>query len=142
MKEADDFNAVLKESINVDFEVEQQSRYFTSFGVQRNPTIGDGNCLFRAISVSLYSHQNNHLQLRNLAVDTLRGLFQNYFLEGRGTPEEQINVLSQPNTYAGQESILALSMALNINILVTFGSDTLDNPVTTYENTFSDGEQP
>lgn len=78
-------------------------------------------------------------------MDTLRGnvgIFQNYFLEDRGTPEEQINLLGQPNTYAGQESILALSMALDINILVTFGSDNLDNPVTTYENTFSNGEQP
>ena len=96
----------------MDSEMQQQSRYFSSFGLQRNPIIGDGNCLFRAISFSLYGHQNNHLQLRNLAVDTLRGnigLFQDYFLEDGGTPEYQINLLSQPNTFEGQESILALS---------------------------------
>ena len=40
----------------MDSEMQQQSRYFSSFGLQRNPIIGDGNCLFRAISFSLYGH--------------------------------------------------------------------------------------
>jgi hypothetical protein len=75
-----DFNVVLMESINVDSEVEQQSRYFSSYGLQRNPIIGDGNCLFRAISFFLYGHQNSHLQLRDLAMDTLRGNVQCRFI--------------------------------------------------------------
>lgn len=41
-------------------------------------------------------------------------VFQNYFLDDAGTIDEQINRLGQQYTYAGQESILALSMALNI----------------------------
>ena len=54
-------------------------------------------------------------------------------------PEEQINILAQPNRYAGQESILALSMALNIDILVTFGGDQQSPSVTTLHNSFSQG---
>jgi hypothetical protein len=108
--------------------------------------IRDGNCLFRAISFSLYGHQNNHLQLRNLAVDTLRGnigLFQDYFLEDRGTPEYQIDLLSQPNTFKGQESILALSNGIRSKYTCNiWRCNTPDNPVTTYENTFSDGDHP
>ena len=92
---------------------------------------------------SLYGYQNNHLQLRNLAVETLRGnvdFFQNYFLEESIMPEEQINILAQPNRYAGQESILALSMALNIDILVTFGGDQQSPSITTLHNSFSQGQ--
>ncbi|XP_062604065.1 uncharacterized protein LOC134265856, partial [Saccostrea cucullata] len=141
--QAENFNKILKSYSDSDVEFEQQNRYLSSFGLQRNAIVGDGNCLFRSISFSLYGNQDNHLQLRNLAVDTLRGnmvLFQNYFLQDPGTPEEQINNLGRPNSYAGQECILALSMALDINILVTLGGDVQNNPVSTYENTFSQGQ--
>jgi hypothetical protein len=57
----------------LDDEYEQQNRYLATFGLQRNPIVGDGNCLFRAISFSLFGHEDNHLQLRNMAVETLRG---------------------------------------------------------------------
>jgi hypothetical protein len=85
----------------MDSEMQHQSKYFSSFGLQRKPIIGDGNCLFWAISFSLFGHQDNHLQLQNLAVDTFRGnvgLFQDYFHEDGGMPEYQINILSQPTT--------------------------------------------
>ena len=114
-----------------------------SFGLQKNPIIGDGNCLFISISFSLNGHQDNHVQLRNLAVDTLRGnvtLFRDYFMDGSGPALEQIDHLGQLNTYAGQECILALAMALRINILVTVGGD-LHNCVATYESTFP-SDQP
>ena len=57
----------------LDDEYEQQNRYLATFGLQRNPIVGDGNCFFRAISFSLFGHEDNHLQLRNMAVETLRG---------------------------------------------------------------------
>jgi hypothetical protein len=41
-----------------------------------------------------------------------------------------------PSTYAGQECILALAMALNRNIMVTVSGD-LNNRVATYENSFT-----
>ncbi|XP_061184435.1 uncharacterized protein LOC133192444 [Saccostrea echinata] len=141
--QAENFNKILKSYSDSDVEFEEQNRYLASFGLQWNAIVGDGNCLFRSISFSLYGHQDNHLHLRNLAVDTLRGnmvFFQNYFLQDTGTPEEQISNLGQPNSYAGQECILALSMALNINILVTLGGDVPNNQVSTYENTFSQGQ--
>ena len=110
-----------------------------TFGLQRNPIVGDGNCLFRAISFSLFGHEDNRLQLRNMAVETLRGnidIFRDYFSDGPGTAEEQIDHFGQPSTYAGQECILALAMALNRNIMVTVGGD-LNNRVAAYENSFT-----
>ena len=101
--------------------------------------VGDGNCLFRAISFSLFGHQDNHLQLRNMAVETLRGnidIFRDYFIDGPGTAEEQIDHFGQPSTYAGQEWIITLTMALNRNIMVTVGGD-LNNRVATYKNSFT-----
>ena len=70
---------------------------------------------------------------------TLRGnidIFRDYFIDGPGTAEEQIDHFGQPSTYAGQECILALAMALNRNIMVTVGGD-LNNRVATYENSFT-----
>ena len=92
----------------MDTEIARQDRYLSSFGLHRNYIVGDGNCLFRAISYSLYGHQNYHQQLRQLAVQTLRANideFADYFLNDRGTPIEQIQRLGQLYTYAGQECI-------------------------------------
>ena len=139
----EDVKAVLQIQNEADLEYQYQNKYLSSFGLQRNPIIGDGNCLFRSISFSLYDHQDHHLQLRNSAVETLRGnedFFQNHFLEESITPEEQINIVAQPNRYAGQESILALSMALNIDILVTFGGDQQSPSVTLLHNSLSPGQ--
>ena len=71
--------------------------------------------LHRAISYSLYGHENNHLQLRYLAVDTLSqniDLFQNYFYADEANPSSNyiishLNSLRQPGTFAGQEYLLA-----------------------------------
>jgi hypothetical protein len=44
-----------------------------------------------------------------MAVETLRGnidIFRDYFIDGPGTAEEQIEHFGQPSTYAGQECIL------------------------------------
>lgn len=131
---------VIRNYQQMDSEVERQDRYLRTFGLQRVSIMGDGNCLFRAVSFSLYGHQNNHAYLRNLAVDTLRANiaeFSDYFLSDRGTALEQINRLGQPNTYAGQECIYALAKALNINILVTFGGDDSSSEVITMENSFT-----
>ena len=57
-----------------------------------------------------------------MAVETLRGnidIFRDYFIDGPGTAEKQIDHFGQPSTYARQECILALAMALNRNIMVT-----------------------
>jgi hypothetical protein len=137
--QTEDFSRILQQYDILDDEYEQQNRYLATFGLQRNPIVGDGNCLFRAISFSLFGHEDNHLQLRNMAVETLRGnidIFRDYFIDGPGTAEEQIDHFGQPSTYAGQECILALAMALNRNIMVTVGGD-LNNRVATYENSFT-----
>jgi hypothetical protein len=76
-------------------------------------------------SVVLSQTHNDHHQL-----------VRDYFIDGPGTAEEQIDHVGQPSTYAGQKSILALAMPLNRNIMVTVGGD-LNNRVATYENSFT-----
>lgn len=75
------------------------NRHLSSFGLQRYTIISDGNFLFRSISFSLNGHQDIHQELRNLAVETLRGnvyVFQNYFLDedDEGKPDEHNTVLA------------------------------------------------
>ena len=108
-------------------EILAQDNYLQNRGLCRHPILGDGNCLFRAISHSLYESQQHHQPLRNLAIDTInanRHIFQHYNFTGNGQMNEDENQtylhnLRQPNTFAGQESIMALAFALNINIQVT-----------------------
>ena len=135
---------ILRQFNESDLEYQNQKKYLSSFGLQRNPIIGDGNCLFRSIS----SHyMATKITISSLKIQqqkhALRGnvdFFKNYFLEESIKPEEQINILAQPNRYAGQESILVLSVALNIDILVTFGGDQQSPSITTLHNSFSQGQ--
>ncbi len=39
---------------------------------QRFDIEGDGNCLFRAVSLYLYRHQNCHMKIRSESVDYVR----------------------------------------------------------------------
>ena len=45
---------------------------FASRGLYSENVIGDGNCLFRAISYSLHNHENKHFILRQSVVHYLR----------------------------------------------------------------------
>ena len=57
-----------------DIELVRQDFYLAAYGLFGQPITEHrhGHCLFRAISFSLYGHKDNHLQLRNLGVDTLK----------------------------------------------------------------------
>lgn len=82
---------VIRNYQQIDLEVERQDKYLRTFGLQRVSIMDDGNYLFRAVSFSLYGHQNNHAYLRKLAVDTLRANiaeFSDYFLSDKGTALE------------------------------------------------------
>ena len=133
---------------NQSLEVIRQDNYLTQYGLYRNNIIGDGNCLFRSISHSLYGHENQHAILRDMAIQTIVqniDLFADYFYPNDTSQtnyiEQEISRLSQMNTFAGQECILALAKALNINILVTMGGDDSSPEVRTLEHSFSHDSQ-
>ena len=90
-----DFSRILQQYNILDDEYEQ-NRYLATFDLQRNPIVGDGNCLFRAISFSLFGHQDNHLQLRNMAVETLRGnidMLRDYFIDALVLQKNNLTIL-------------------------------------------------
>jgi len=133
----------MREENDPEFEaylMEQESitTYLSSFGLTRQKTGGDGNCLFRAISRQLYNHENKHAWLRELVIRTIRknfAFYANFFLDDDFTLES----LGNDGIYAGQESLLALSEALNINILVTLVNN---GNVVTIENNHPDNLKP
>ncbi|XP_048735607.2 uncharacterized protein LOC125651055 [Ostrea edulis] len=123
----------------------RQDEYLTLYGLHRQPIVGDGNCLFRSVSLALYGNQNHHQELRNAAIHEIEqnlDVFHMFFYHSNGNqmtyPEiqQELNNLRQLGTFAGQESILAMSRHFGINLLVTVGGDQ-DNPeVVTLEHDF------
>ena len=82
----------------------------------------DGNCLFREKSLQLYGTEDHFDRLRALAVSTIRSnyqFYQHFFLDDDFT----LDSLSRNAVYAGQESILALSQAMDMTIQVTMVND-------------------
>nr|XP_022334767.1 uncharacterized protein LOC111131491 [Crassostrea virginica] len=127
-------------------EVVRQDEYLQEYGLYRTDIVGDGNCLFRAVSFGLYGTEDFHLTLRNLAVDHIEQNlddFRFYLFDDNANPMSDLEVqryltsLSTPGTFAGQESILALSRVLSINILVTIGGDSQNPEVRTLEHNFA-----
>ena len=124
-------------------EVQRQDEYLQEYNLYRTDIVGDGNCLYRAISFCLYGTEVYHSSLRKLAVDHIEQNVDDFrfylcddpsnstlILEG----QSYLASLRQPGSFAGQESILALSKVLSINILVTIGGDSQNPQVKTLEH--------
>ncbi|XP_062599776.1 uncharacterized protein LOC134261354 isoform X2 [Saccostrea cucullata] len=152
---SDPAHAVIDKVINNEFQLQtldeteleltRQDEYLAIYGLYRQPIVGDGNCLFRSVSFSLYGNQDHHQELRNLAIQEIEqnlDIFRLYFFNPNGVPmndleiQQELRNLRQLGTFAGQESIFALSRYFGVNILVTVGGD-LDHPeVATLEHDF------
>ena len=123
----------------------RQDEYLALYGLYRQPIIGDGNCLFRSVSLGLYGSQDHHQELRTIAINEIEqnlDLFRNFFYDSNGNAmseqeiHRELNNLRTLGTFAGQESILALSRYFSINILVTVGGDEDNQDVITLEHDF------
>lgn len=72
---------------NSERERTRQDEYLASYGLYRQPIIGDGNCLFRSVSLALFGNQDHHQELRNIAINEIEqnlGLFRNFFFHDNG----------------------------------------------------------
>lgn len=106
------------------------------FGLIRRRVLGDGNCLFRAISFVLLGDENSYDDLRATATEYMREhpeQFQDFFHPENAATDphqymlQEIDRLSRNGVYAGQESVVALALALGVNIFVTYGG-TINDP--------------
>ncbi len=104
-------------------EQNQLSAYLGKFLLARTSTGNDGNCLFRAISFQMYQNENHHLELRQQVVKIIRqnmDFFSQFFLSSDNS--KTLTSLAQDGVYAGQESLLALSLDMDISFLITMTS--------------------
>ena len=62
---------------------------------------GDGNCLFRSVSVGEFGHQNLHKELRANAVDYLKKNVEEFEMWCEDGIELEIDRMSRPGTWGG-----------------------------------------
>ncbi|XP_062571709.1 uncharacterized protein LOC134233700 [Saccostrea cucullata] len=150
LQELESMENVLKEvdethRVQLDHQLQllQQDEYLSQYGLYRTHIQGDGNCLFRSVSFGLYGTEDHHISLRELAVNHIQENLEDFrfYLYGNSelpmTDSEIVtflNNLRQLGTFAGQESIVALSRVLGLNILVTIGGDSQSPEVRTLEH--------
>ena len=83
---------------------------------------GDGNCLFRCVSVALYSDEDKHKDIRATVVETMKNnkdFYQAY--TDNDIDEHIINVANSnghTNTWGTEAEIFALCKAFNVDIFV------------------------
>ena len=125
-------------SNNPNTQIQLQDDYLHSFGFQRHISGMDGNCLFRSVSFALSQSEENHGELRNAAVGYMRDhfeMFHDHFLSDgssgldQDTFNQMLENLGTDGTWVGQESIIALCFALDIDIVVIHGGYQYDNRV-------------
>jgi hypothetical protein len=68
---------------------------------------GDGNCFYRALSVSIYGHQNEHTALRkSIAQHVLKQSENSTTMDYRALQRRALDI-AKDGSWAGEDSILA-----------------------------------
>ncbi|TDL26853.1 cysteine proteinase [Rickenella mellea] len=91
-----------------------------SLGLYAAPTLGDGNCLFRALSDQYYGTASQHLKLREEICDWMASYKERYepfVLDERGF-DVHLTCMRQPGTYGGHLELVAFANLKRRNIKV------------------------
>ncbi|KAJ7801572.1 hypothetical protein B0H14DRAFT_1675715 [Mycena olivaceomarginata] len=91
-----------------------------SLGLYAAPTIGDGNCLFRALSDQLYGSPSRHPQLRREVCDWIAGHKARYepFVEDERGIEVHLRCMRENATYGGHMELSAFAHLTRRNVKV------------------------
>ncbi|KAI0632709.1 hypothetical protein C8Q77DRAFT_838726 [Trametes polyzona] len=89
-------------------------------GLYAAHTIGDGNCLFRALSDQLYGTPSYHLQLRQDICDWIEAHKERYapFVEDDRGLEHHLSCMRQQATYGGHMELSAFAHMTRRNVKV------------------------
>ncbi|KAI8992808.1 hypothetical protein BD414DRAFT_535386 [Trametes punicea] len=89
-------------------------------GLYAAHTIGDGNCLFRALSDQLYGTPSYHLKLRQDICDWIEAHKERYapFVEDERGLEHHLSCMRQPATYGGHLELSAFAHMTKRNVKV------------------------
>ena len=80
--------------------------------------LGDGNCFYRSLSVSLYGHQDCHIALRTSIADHIRSQVAAALPEERNALLQQADVTAKNGVWATKDTIISAAELLRLNIKV------------------------
>ncbi|XP_075408602.1 OTU domain-containing protein 1 [Tenrec ecaudatus] len=102
-------------------EVEKQDKYLRQRNQYRFHIIPDGNCLYRAVSKTVYGDQSLHRELREQTVHYIADHLDHFSPLIEGDVGEFIIAAAQDGAWAGYPELLAMGQMLNVNIHLTTG---------------------
>lgn len=102
-------------------EVERQDKYLRQRNKYRFHIIPDGNCLYRAVSKTVYGDQSLHRELREQTVHYIADHLDHFSPLIEGDVGEFIIAAAQDGAWAGYPELLAMGQMLNVNIHLTTG---------------------
>ncbi|KAI6030196.1 hypothetical protein EDC04DRAFT_2923950 [Pisolithus marmoratus] len=99
---------------------QQLTEQLRSLGLYAAPTLGDGNCLFRALSDQLYGSPSRHVQLRRDVCDWIEHHRQRYepFCEDERGLTVHLECMRQQGTYGGHLELSAFAHFARRNVKV------------------------
>ncbi|KAI6002467.1 hypothetical protein F5J12DRAFT_841232 [Pisolithus orientalis] len=99
---------------------QQLTGQLRSLGLYAAPTLGDGNCLFRALSDQLYGSPSHHMQLRRDICDWIEHHRQRYepFCEDERGLNVHLECMRQQGTYGGHLELSAFAHFARRNVKV------------------------
>lgn len=99
---------------------QQLTEQLRSLGLYAAPTLGDGNCLFRALSDQLYGSPSRHMHLRRDICDWIEHHRQRYepFCEDERGLTVHLECMRQQGTYGGHLELSAFAHFARRNVKV------------------------
>ncbi|KAL5525163.1 hypothetical protein ACEPAF_9032 [Sanghuangporus sanghuang] len=90
---------------------QQLNDQLRALGLYPAPTLGDGNCLFRALSDQYYGSPSQHLKLRQEICDWMEAHKSRYapFVDDERGLDVHLRCMRQPGTYGGHLELTAFA---------------------------------
>ncbi|KAJ9085771.1 hypothetical protein DSO57_1010577 [Entomophthora muscae] len=127
--------------------IPQMSERLAKHGMKRNAILGDGNCLFRALSHQLTGHENLHLQIREEICNYLEkhsAYFSPFSLCNKDEFKWVVDDMRTPGIYGGNAELASFANLYCYTIRI-FHNGSVDpihiEPVSLTEN-HSDNSEP
>ncbi|TRM58264.1 hypothetical protein BD626DRAFT_438394 [Schizophyllum amplum] len=98
----------------------QLTEQLRALGLYAAPTVGDGNCLFRALSDQLYGSASRHAQLRSRVCDWIGAHGDLYapFVEDERGLDAHLRCMRENGTYGGHLELSAFAHMTGKNVKV------------------------
>ncbi|KAF8588041.1 cysteine proteinase [Ramaria rubella] len=98
----------------------QLTNQLRALGLYAAPTLGDGNCLFRALADQLWGSPNGHLKLRTEVCEWMEARKERYegFVDEDRSFDTHIRCMRIPGTYGGHLELSAFAHLKRRNVKV------------------------